>query len=201
MSPQRARDRSRQRRCWDSATQLQGELLEARGRCRGDAGAGLGAAGERDGLHLRVFDQALSDLDAGPMDDVQDAWRKLGLPADFRKKIGRHRREFRWLGDDSVPCGQGRRDLPGEKIERKVPGRDAADYPERRAKGVIQRLSPRGMGLGKEMLDGGAEELEIGGGSGNIDLSRRAQGLSGIDRFGVGEYFRPLLDQLGEPAQ
>src|SRR5208283_299839 len=154
-----------------------------------------GAAGEGDGPYFRVFDQALSDLGADAMNDVKHTWRKLGFPADFRKKICRHRRKFRWLGDDSVPRGEGRRDLPGEKIKRKVPGRDAADHPERRAKGVIQRLSPSGMGLGKEMLDGRAEELEIGGGPGNIDLSRRAQGLSGIDRFGVGECFRPLLDE------
>ena len=166
----------------------------------GDPGSGLGAAGEGDGFDVRMLDQALPDLGAGAVDDVQNPRRKPRFPADFREVKSRHRRQLRGLGDDGVSCRQRGRDFPGKKIKRKVPGRDAADHAERHAERVIQRLLP-GMGFGKEMLDGGAEELEIGRGSRDVDLARRAQRLSDIDRFGAGERVGLGFDEIRDSAQ
>src|SRR5260370_35696841 len=62
------------------------------------------------------------------------------------EKSGRGRSFLRRLDDHSIAASQRRRDLPGEQEQRKVPGCDYADDPQRLAYRVIQRSEERRVG-------------------------------------------------------
>ena len=65
-------------------------------------------------------------------------WRQVDLSRLDRRRDARHeakggeRRELRRVDDDGAAGEEGRRDLPGEDEEGKVPGADADRHPDRR---------------------------------------------------------------------
>ena len=108
----------------------------------GDLLARLDGAGERDAVDALVGDDRLADL-PGAREDVDHAGREV-LEA-FGQRERRERRQLGRLGDDRVPGGERRRDLPRQQQQRVVPGDDAADDAHRllEDEGELRRLDRR----------------------------------------------------------
>ena len=62
-------------------------------------------------------------------DDVDDALRYAGAPAEFAEHQSGQRRQLVRLDDDGVARHQRRADLAGEQRSGEVPGGDACDDP------------------------------------------------------------------------
>ena len=62
-------------------------------------------------------------------DDIDDALRYAGAPAEFAKHQRGQRRQLVRLDDDGVARHQRRADLAGEQRSGEVPGGDAGDDP------------------------------------------------------------------------
>src|SRR5580658_5091957 len=58
-----------------------------------------------------------------------------GLPNQFSEQQRGSRGDFRRLDDNSVACGQGRKQLPTEQAERRVPWRNRCNHAYRFAQG------------------------------------------------------------------
>ena len=85
----------------------------------------LRSSSERDSCNVIVADQSVAGLGSTAMNDVEHSWRKARFIAQFAEHGSRHRCDFRWLGHDGVSGSERWCDLPGEKIQRQIPRRDA----------------------------------------------------------------------------
>ncbi|MPM72072.1 hypothetical protein SDC9_119045 [bioreactor metagenome] len=109
------------------ATQFQRHRHEL-ARCRlGDAAAAFGAAGERHHAHARVLHQRCTHLLAGTRQHVQQTGRQARFLRDLGQQQARRRRDFRWLQDHGIACGQRRGHLLCLHGHRRVPWRDGGD--------------------------------------------------------------------------
>ena len=81
-----------------------------------------------------MLGQGLAGLFTQAIDEVPDALRQSRLFGDLNQQTRGQRREFGRLVNDRAARRQSRRDLPGRQHERRVPGRDDADGPDRRAR-------------------------------------------------------------------
>ena len=55
---------------------------------------------------------------SGAVHDIDDAGRNARLQGQFGKPVGGQRCELRRLGHTTIPRGDGRSDLPGQKVQR-----------------------------------------------------------------------------------
>ena len=138
---------------------------------------------------------------AQPLDDVEHAGRQAGFGGERTEQMRGHRRHFRWLCHHAVSRRERGSDLPGEQVEREVPGRDARHRTERLAQRVVERDLVGGMRLAGELGDGVGEEVEVLHRAGDVYRLRGGERLSRIDRFRAGELLQIALDQAREPAQ
>ncbi len=195
------------------AAQLQAELLEQRGARGGHGPAGGGAAGERDGPHPGVGHQGLADLATQAVQEVEDPRRRPDLGEEARQAVRGQRRQLAGLGDEGIAHRQGRRDLPGQQVERQVPGGDQADHAEGLAQGVVQRPL-HVVGVVAVVADGAGEEAEVLDRPWDVDGPGQVPGLAlvlGLQRhevLGVGldprgdrlQQLRPLGHAAAPPA-
>ncbi len=101
---------------------LEGDLAETRCHRLGDVTSRRGPAGEGDGADTGVVDDRLANLGPETMDDVEYAGGEADFLSQFPKHPGGDRSQLRGLGDHGVAGGQGRCNLPGEEIQREIPG-------------------------------------------------------------------------------
>src|SRR5207344_999004 len=85
------------------AAQLEADPLDPGGGPAQDVRAGLGAAGEADLRHVRMLDQLLAQLAAGPGQDAEYAGRDTGRPAAGLQLERGQRGRRRGLEDHAVP--------------------------------------------------------------------------------------------------
>jgi hypothetical protein len=112
------------------AAQLEREGFARAGRRLADAAAHGGGAGEGDLGDAGMLDDRLPRR-AVAGDDVDDALRQPGLPADIGEKQRGERGVFCGFQDHRVSRGERGRDLPRQHQEREVPRDDLAADAER----------------------------------------------------------------------
>jgi hypothetical protein len=174
------------------APELEGELLARAGDRAGDLAADLGRPRERHLVDARVLDEGPAGV-AGAGDDVDDAGRQVGLPADLGERQRGERRGLGRLEDDRVAAGQGRRDLPREHEQREVPGDHLAGHAHR------PRVRPV---AGVAELVGPARVVEeVRRDQGEVDVAALADRLAVVDRLEHRELAGPLLDEPGDAVQ
>jgi hypothetical protein len=78
-----------------------------------------------------VFDEALADVAAAAVDDVEHAGREAGLRKQLDVALAERGRVRGGLEDDRVAGDDRWQRLPGGDRDREVPGRDRADDADR----------------------------------------------------------------------
>src|SRR5690606_40537884 len=94
----------------------------------------------------------------------------------------------------------GRRQLPGEQVQRQVPGTDHPDHAQRLAQGVVQGAG-RGMRLAGELGGGVGEEAQVGHRPRDVQSAGQGQRLAGVARFGGGEFVQARFQGRGQLLQ
>src|SRR4029078_3386262 len=112
-------------------------------------------------LHPWMVQHGPTGLRTETMNDVEYSRWKSGFPTAPCEQVCRHWRELRRLGDDSIAGCQGGRDLPGQKIERQVPGGDAGHNTQGRAQSVIQGGIVSRVALARKLCDCFCNEFEV----------------------------------------
>jgi hypothetical protein len=134
------------------------------------------------------------------MHHVEHAAGQADLRRERRQQGGGGRRELRRLRDHGVARGQGRRDLPGEEVQRQVPRRDGADHAERQPQGVVEP----GLAVVRfagELRGRMREEAQVGDRAGDLDVAGEGVGLAAVQRLGMGEIIEARLDGRGEALE
>ena len=102
------------------APQLQSQRLASACRRCADLAAHGGGACKGNLVHTRVRDQGRTGV-AIAGDDVEHPFGQPRLTADLGKEQRGQGRVFGWLQHHRISCRQGRRDLPRQHQQRKVP--------------------------------------------------------------------------------
>ena len=139
---------------------------------------------------------ACDDVRARPAvarDDVDDAWRQLGLAEDVAEEQRGQRRRLGRLEHDRVPGRERRRDLPREHQQREVPGDDLARDAERPRRTVRERVL--------ELVRPARVVEEVRRSERQVDVARLADRLAAVQRLEHGELARTLLEQARDPEQ
>ena len=168
------------------AAELEGELLVgARDRAR-DRLAHLGGPGERDLVDAGVLDERAARV-ARAGDDVDDARRQVGLPADVGEQQRGERRGLGRLEHHGVARRERRRDLPRQHEHREVPRDHLGGDAERARVGpeprVLELVGPAGV------------VEEVRGDQRDVDVARLLDRLAVVEGLEHGELARALLDR------
>ena len=102
---------------------------------------------------------------------LSDARRQLELLDQRREHERRDGRVVGGLEDDRIAAGQRRADLPGEHVQRRVPGDDRADDADRLASRVGEERPRLGHRVAEHVLADAGEELEVA--HDDVDLGAR----------------------------
>ena len=134
--------------------------------------------------------------------DVEDAGGNARLGRQFGQAEGAERGLLGWLDHDAVAGGEGRPDLPGRHLRRKVPGHDHAHHADRLAHDHGHVLGAGGRHALVKLVDQLGVPADAVDGVGNVDVDAivdrlaRIRGESSSARSpGVG------LEQVGELEQ
>jgi hypothetical protein len=182
------------------AAELEAQLLEARGRHRGDPRAGRGAAGERHAAHVRVSAQRLAHLRAVAVDDVERAVGHAGLGQDLSEQGRGPRRELARLRDHRVAHRQRRRRLPRQQVQRQVPRRDQRDHAEGLSHRVVERVGHH-RGARHELARGLGEEAQVRHGARDIHAPGQGDGLAAVLALQARGFVDARLEQGGGAVQ
>ena len=176
------------------AAQLKRDFLQAPGGVRHDDPARRGRSGQRNLADIGMGDQRLAGGLARAADDVDDTGRQD--VADRRGQFqSRERRRLRRLVDHRVADRDGRRDLAGEHVERKIPRPHDADDAERLPEIHAQDMLADRQGVALEGAHGPGEIAEPVGR--RVDVGDAlAPWFAGVGRLEPGE----ALDLLDQPV-
>src|SRR3981081_1032083 len=150
--------------------------------CAPDRATYFSGSGERDIVHIRMFDQRLAGRTIAGH-DVHHAGGQPDFLADLGKRKRGERRELSRLQDDGISRCQRRRDLPGQHEQWEIPGNDLSHDPASRVvrKLLLQKLRPTSV------------VIKMPGDERNIEVSTLANRLSIVHRFQNSEPARMLL--------
>ena len=148
-----------------------------------------------------MLDDPRPDGVAPPLYDVEHARRKPGRGGQLREAVRGERRDLARLGDHGVPGGEGRCNLPGEEVERQVPGRDASHDAPRPSKGVVHPLLAEVEEFPVFLSNRIGEETEVCGGSRNLEITSEGERLPLVSRFQPGQLIAIGVDRIREGMQ
>ena len=105
----------------------------------------------------------------------------------------------------SIAASQRRRDLPGEQEQRKVPGRDYTDDPQRLAYRVIQGICAVGRFCLKRFqprhFHQVSKDAEIRRSARNIEPGGQRDRLAGVGYLSLDKTVKPLFNCVRNPVQ
>ena len=162
------------------------------------------AAGEADELDAVVGDQNAGVI-VGKRQDVEAT---IG-PARLLHALGQKQRAERSLGrrlqHHGTTGGDGRRDLVGDQIDRKIERRDAGDRAERETAHDAPAPGGELLPVEREIFAGDARAFlsgDVEGEDSALHFGARAfEGLAGFLCDGAGEFFLALCDVGGDSTQ
>ena len=169
-----------------------------------DRPAGLGAAGEADHPHARVFDEDLGHFDMA-RHDVHGAGGISRAADDLGEAQRRERILRRWLQGDGRPARHRRRDFVGGEQHREVERRNPGDRRQREPPRDREASCPDWVGVGGQHLAADACRLlrrvaEYEDGAVQLD-ARLGDRLAGLERQRARQLSATCLQAVGDLAQ
>ena len=184
------------------AAEFQSDALQRIGRIAVDDLANLGRARERDLVDVRVLHQPIARRVTAAGDDVDHARREAGLSDEVRHAQRRQRGLLGGLEHQRAAGGERRRYLQRRHQEREVPGDDLGSHPDGLARDVAEHFAARqsqGVDhLATELRGPARHVTEVIHGARDIDHRRKADRLTVVDGFELGELRGVRLDQVCE---
>ena len=138
---------------------------------------------------------------SGAVHDVDDAGRNARLQGQCGEPVGGQRCQLRRLRHATIPRGDGRSDLPGQKVQRQVPGRDQPGDAEGLPDGVVERPIVRDVAGRFGVQDRRRKEAKVQDGPGHVHPAGERDRLPAVFRFEPRQLVEVLLDELGHPDQ
>ncbi len=183
------------------AAQLERDAGEVLGGGVRDQLADRGRAGEGDLVHAGMTDQRGSDLRSPAGEDVEHARRETRLLDKSGQRERAYGRIVARLRDHGAPGRQGRRELPRQQEQRRVPRHDRRDHTERLVAGVHEevRLVSRDH-LALDLVSKPGEVVEPLGQRRHL-ACHLAQQLAVVLGLQFRESVGVARDQVGQPAQ
>ena len=183
------------------AAQLEQDPLQVPARGLGELPPGRGRPGEIEPAHVRVLDQLVADrprLAGRVRDDVEHARRQPRLGEDLApEEAAYHRRVLGRLQHDGVAERERRRDRARGEDQRRVPGRDRADDPDRAAQAHRERARIGGDHLAERRV-GESRRLPEEPGYENVRLEHpEAERAAGLAREQRHDLVLPRLQDVG----
>ncbi len=127
------------------------------------------------------------------MQDIEDAGGQPCFKREPAETCGRERTLLRWLENNGIPEGEGRRDLPARLHRRKVPRTNRRDDPGRRVKHIREASGIR-VRLRTEEIGEVGEEAEVAVDAGNVHCPCLADRLAHITDVQQGQLFGMSID-------
>ncbi len=135
-------------------------LTRLRGCSLAQLPAGRNRAREGDELHALVLDEHVADLGRRAADDVQPACGQPRFGLELGQEEGGQRGLLRGLEDDGAACGERRRDLVRDEVEREVERGDRSDDPDRLPESERELSLARGRGVHRHHVPGELARLD-----------------------------------------
>jgi hypothetical protein len=105
-----------------------------------------------------------------------------------------------WLGDHRVAHRERGGRLPGQQVQRQVPGGDQRGDADGLAQGVVEHPR-RGVAAGLVVAHGTGEEPEVGDGPRDVHGGGEVDGLAVVGGLRLGELRQPPLDARGDGVE